>query len=148
DGLDPEERRVLQDASVLGKTFAPRGVAALSGLSEEELQPVLASLVRKEVLVLESDPRSPERGQYGFLQALVQHVAYETLARRDRKAKHLAAASYLSGEAGLDPEEIAEVIAAHNLDAYREAARALEQSGPLEGIVGELGGCVEGTLGL
>ena len=66
DGLDPEERRVLQDASVLGKTFAPRGVAALSGLSEEELQPLLASLVRKEVLVIESDPRSPERGQYGF----------------------------------------------------------------------------------
>ncbi len=85
--------------SLFLESFAPRGLAAVSGLSEEELQPLLASLVRKEVLVLESDPRSPERGQYGFLQALVQHVAYETLARRDRKAKHLAAASYLSGQA-------------------------------------------------
>jgi predicted ATPase/class 3 adenylate cyclase len=118
DGLDPGERRLLGDASVLGKTFAPRGLAALSGLTEESLQPLLASLVRKEVLTLESDPRSPERGQYGFLQALVQRVAYETLSRRDRKAKHLAAAGYLAGQAGIDPDEIAEVIAAHHLDAY------------------------------
>jgi tetratricopeptide (TPR) repeat protein len=73
------------------------------------------------MLVLDSDPRSPERGQYGFLQALVQRVAYETLSRRDRKTKHLAAAAYLSSESGIDPDEIAEVIAAHLLDAYRAA---------------------------
>ena len=41
--------------------------------------------------MLDTDPRSPERGQYGFVQALIQRVAYETLSRRDRKAKHLAA---------------------------------------------------------
>jgi predicted ATPase/class 3 adenylate cyclase len=119
DGLDQSERRLLGDASVLGKTFAPRGLAALSGMSEDAIQPLLASLVRKEVLVLESDPRSPERGQYGFLQALVQRVAYETLSRHDRKAKHLRAAEYLASEAGIEPDEIAEVIAAHYLDAFR-----------------------------
>ncbi len=119
DGLEPDERRLLGDASVLGKTFSTRGLAALSGLPEETVQPLLASLVRKEVLALESDPRSPERGNYGFLQALVQRVAYETLSRHDRKSKHLAAAAYLAGQAGIDPDEIAEVIAAHHLDAYR-----------------------------
>jgi class 3 adenylate cyclase/predicted ATPase len=124
DGLEPDERRLLGDASVLGKTFAPRGLAALSGLAEETIQPLLASLVRKEVLTLESDPRSPERGQYGFLQALVQRVAYETLSRHDRKAKHLAAAEHLAEGAGLDPDEIAEVIAAHHLDAYHADADA------------------------
>ena len=71
------------------------------------------------MLVLDTDPRSPERGQYGFVQALIQRVAYETLSRRDRKAKHLAAARYLSESAGIDPDEIAEVIATHLLDAYR-----------------------------
>ena len=74
------------------------------------------------MLVLDSDPRSPERGQYGFIQALVQRVAYETLSRRDRKAKHLAAADYLSSESGIDADEIAEVIAAHLLDAHRADA--------------------------
>ncbi len=117
DGLDPEERRLLGDASVLGKTFSVRGLVALSGAAEETFGPLLASLVRKEVLALEQDPRSPERGQYGFVQALVQRVAYETLSRRDRKAKHLNAAEYLAAESGIDPDEIAEVIAAHYLDA-------------------------------
>jgi class 3 adenylate cyclase/tetratricopeptide (TPR) repeat protein len=117
DGLESLERRVLEDAAVLGKTFTRRGLAAVSGTDEAELEPVLASLVRKELLTLQTDPRSPERGQYGFLQALVQRVAYDTLARRDRKARHLAAAGFLEREAGLDPDEIAEVIAAHYVDA-------------------------------
>jgi class 3 adenylate cyclase/tetratricopeptide (TPR) repeat protein len=121
DGLDADERRLLQDAAVLGKTFAPRGLAVLGGLDEEAVRPALTALVRKELLALDTDPRSPERGQYGFLQALVQRVAYETLSRRDRKAKHLAAAAYLTAESGIDPDEIAEVIAAHLLDAYRVA---------------------------
>jgi class 3 adenylate cyclase/tetratricopeptide (TPR) repeat protein len=118
DGLDPLERRVLEDAAVLGKTFTQRGLAAVSGTAEAELEPVLASLLRKELLTLQTDPRSPERGQYGFLQALVQRVAYDTLARRDRKARHLAAAGFLERDAGLDSDEIAEVIAAHYLDAH------------------------------
>jgi tetratricopeptide (TPR) repeat protein len=85
----------------------------------ENVEGLLATLVRKELLFLDTDPRSPERGQYGFLQALVQRVAYETLSRRDRKSKHLSAARYLGGQAGFDPDEIAEVIATHYLDAYQ-----------------------------
>ncbi len=124
DGLEPDERHLLQSAAVLGKTFAPRGVAAVGGTDDATLAPLLASLVRKEMLVLDSDPRSPERGQYGFVQALIQRVAYETLSRHDRKAKHLAAAAYLSEQSGIDADEIAEVIAAHLLDAYRAAPEA------------------------
>ena len=32
DGLDPEERRLLQNAAVLGKSFTRTGVATLSGI--------------------------------------------------------------------------------------------------------------------
>jgi predicted ATPase/class 3 adenylate cyclase len=117
DGLGAAERRALENAAVLGKTFTARGLAAISELDESQLEPTLVSLVRKDLLVLQTDPRSPERGQYGFLQALVQRVAYETLSRRDRKALHLAAARFLEHDAGLDPDEIAEVIAAHYRDA-------------------------------
>ncbi len=81
---------------MLGKTFTRAALGALSGLSEAELEPLLSSLARKEVLGVQSDPRSPEHGQYGFLQDLVRHVAYETLSKRERKARHLAAAEYLS----------------------------------------------------
>ena len=81
DGLAPEERRLLQDAAVLGKSFTKAGLVALSGLGEAELEPLLTSLLRKEVLSVQADPRSPERGQYGFLQDLLKRVAYETLAK-------------------------------------------------------------------
>ena len=118
DHLLPEERKLVQDASVLGKTFVRSTLAALAGISDETLEPVLQGLVRKEILFLESDPRSPERGQYGFLQDLVRHVAYETLARRDRKARHLAAARDLEETWAGREQEIVEVIAAHYLTAY------------------------------
>src|SRR5579859_2788592 len=117
DGLSHEERRLLQDGSVLGKTFTRAALAALTGLSEGELDPLLHSLVRKEVLSLQSDPRSPEHGQYGFLQDLVRHVAYETLSRRERRARHLTAAEHLSS--ALAEDEVTEVVASHLVEAYR-----------------------------
>jgi predicted ATPase/class 3 adenylate cyclase len=118
DGLAAEERRLLQDASVLGKTFTTEALASLSGLSEAELEPLLSALVRKEVLGVQADPRSPERGQYGFLQDLVRRVAYDTLARRERRSRHLAAASHLRESFGEAEQEIVEVVASHYLAAY------------------------------
>jgi class 3 adenylate cyclase/tetratricopeptide (TPR) repeat protein len=128
DGLDAEERRLLQDASVLGKSFTKAGLAALSGLAEAELEPLLMSLVRKEVLSVQADPRSPERGQYSFLQDLLKRVAYETLAKPERKARHLAAAAHLVQAFGAGEQEIVEVTAAHFLDAYRAAPDADDAS--------------------
>jgi class 3 adenylate cyclase/tetratricopeptide (TPR) repeat protein len=121
DGLEPDERRLLQDASVLGKTFTKAGLSALSGIGEPELEPMLTSLTRKEFLSVQADPRSPERGQYGFMQDLLKHVAYETLSKRDRKSRHLAAAAYLERSFGPAEQEIVEVVAAHYRDAYEAA---------------------------
>ena len=120
DGLSTEERRLLQDGSVLGKTFSARALAQLSGLSDPELEPLLSSLVRKEVLGVQSDPRSPEHGQYGFLQDLVRHVAYETLSKKERKTRHLAVAGHL-GTTFPEEDEVAEVLASHYLAAYEAA---------------------------
>jgi class 3 adenylate cyclase/tetratricopeptide (TPR) repeat protein len=117
DGLAPDERRLLGDAAVLGKTFTPQALAALSGLETDRLKQLLTGMVRREVLGLQSDPRSPEQGQYTFLQDLLRHVAYETLPKRERREKHLAAARHLS--AALGEDEVAEVVASHLLDAYR-----------------------------
>jgi class 3 adenylate cyclase/tetratricopeptide (TPR) repeat protein len=117
DGLSPEERRILGDAAVLGKTFTPHALAVLSGLQGERLEELLTAMVRREVLGLQSDPRSPEQGQYTFLQDLLRHVAYETLPKRDRRAKHLAAAEHLQATFGED--EVSEVVASHLLEAYR-----------------------------
>ncbi len=117
DALTADERRIVQDASVLGKTFVLEALGALASQSQGDLEPVLSSLVRKEVFFLELDPRSAERGQYGFLQDLVRRVAYETLARRDRKARHLAAGEFFETSWGGREQEVVEVVASHYLTA-------------------------------
>jgi hypothetical protein len=109
---------------VLGKTFTRASLASLSGLTEPELEPLLTALVRKEVLSLHADARAPEHGQYGFLQDLVRRVAYDTLARQQRKQLHLAAADFL-GSSGAE-DELAEVIAAHLLAAFEASPDAAD----------------------
>jgi tetratricopeptide (TPR) repeat protein len=121
DSLAQEERRLVQNGAVLGKTFTKQGLESLTGLPDEELEPLLAGLLRKEILSIQADPSSPERGQYSFLQDIVKHVAYETLSKKERKAKHLAAAQFLSSVWSVEEDEIVDVVATHYLDAYGAA---------------------------
>ncbi len=117
DGLPAEERSVLQDAAVLGKTFSKAALAAVSGSGDSDLDTLLTALVRKEVLSLQVDPRSPERGQFSFLQDLLRQVAYETLSRRERRGRHLAAAGHLEQQWRDGDEELVEIVAAHVFSA-------------------------------
>ena len=80
------------------------------------LEANLRDLVRKEFLSLDTDLRSPERGQYGFVQGLIGEVASSTLAKRDRSAKHLAVARHFES---LEDDELSAVVAAHFLEAHR-----------------------------
>ena len=123
DGLDPADRALVQDAAVLGQSFTLAGLAAVSGIAEAGLEARLRGLVRRELLTIEADPRSPERGQYAFVQALIREVAYNTLAHTDRKTRHLAAARYLES---LGSEEIAGGLAGHYLAARRLASDGAE----------------------
>ena len=118
DALPPEDRALVSDAAVLGQSFTPAGLGAVSGTDDAGLEPRLRGLVRREILVAQADPRSPERGQYAFVQALIREVAYNTLARRDRKVRHLAAARYFES---LGTEELAGALAGHYLAAHENS---------------------------
>jgi tetratricopeptide (TPR) repeat protein len=115
---------------VLGHSFTAAGVAALAGRTEPDVAQLLDGLVAKQILGRDDDPRSPERGQYAFLQALLRTVAYGTLSRRTRKARHLAAAEYLERTWPGEAADIAEVLASHYLEAIR-ADPAAEDVGAL-----------------
>jgi predicted ATPase len=117
DALEPGVRRLVADAAVLGATFPAEALIAVSGQDEAAVRAALAELVRREVLSVSADPLSPERGSYGFAQDMLRQVAYDTLSRRDRKARHLAVAAHLRVAFPGDGEEVAEVIARHYLDA-------------------------------
>ncbi len=119
DGLDPADRSLVLDAAVLGQSFTPAGLAVVSGLDQSTLEARLRALVRRELFAHETDPRSPERGQYAFVQALIREVAYNTLAKRDRKTRHLAAARFFES---LETDEIAAALAGHYLAARDNAA--------------------------
>ncbi|HZD17432.1 MAG TPA: adenylate/guanylate cyclase domain-containing protein [Actinomycetota bacterium] len=116
DALASQDRSLLQDASVLGKSFTVEALAAISGQEPGALEPRLRELGRKEFLVREADPRSPERGQHTFVQGLIREVAYSTLSKADRRRKHLATAHHLEA---LDDEELAGVVATHYVEAFR-----------------------------
>ncbi|MBI3750663.1 MAG: AAA family ATPase [Chloroflexi bacterium] len=118
DALDPIDRALLQDASVLGQSFASPGLAAVSGRSAEDIEPRLRALARREILSVVSDARSPERGQYAFVQALIREVAYNTLTKKDRRERHLAAARFFES-AGSD--ELAGALAGQYLSAYENS---------------------------
>jgi tetratricopeptide (TPR) repeat protein len=136
DGLSASERSLLQDASVLGQSFTAAALAAVSGLPEGEVTKTLDGLVAKQLLARDDDPRSPERGQYLFLQALLRTVAYGTLARRSRKAKHLAAARHLEQTWPGEARDIAEVLASHYLEAIHTDPEA-EDVAILRGLARE-----------
>ena len=117
DALDPGLRRLVADAAVLGTTFPAEALIAVSGQGEAAVRAALAELVRREVFTVSADPLSPERGSYGFTQQMLRQVAYGTLSRRDRKARHLKVADHLRAAFPGDGEEVTEVIARHYLDA-------------------------------
>jgi class 3 adenylate cyclase/predicted ATPase len=122
DGLDPDERELIKAMAVFGGSFPRSAAAALSELPDERIDDVLASLVRKQLLVVRADPLSPDRGQYAFAQTLLRTVAYEMLPKKERRPRHLAAANWLRTVFPNEGEEMAEVIASHLLDAYTAAA--------------------------
>jgi class 3 adenylate cyclase/predicted ATPase len=124
DRLGDEERSVLQDASVLGQSFTLEGLAAMRDRDPADLEPTLRRLVQAEVLDIEDDPRSPERGQYHFIQSLIREVAYGRLSKADRRDKHLAVAAYFES---IDEPELAGVVARHIMGAYEASPEGPER---------------------
>ncbi len=122
DGLEPADRALVRDASVLAGRFSVAALAAVSGLDAGVLEPRLRALVRREVFTLETDPRSPDRGRYGFVQALLRDIAYSTLARKERRLRHLAAARHFESQG----DEHASPLAEQYLAAYRAAPEGPE----------------------
>jgi len=123
DALDAVERGLVHDAAVLGQSFPPAALAAVSGMSESELEPHTVSLVRREIWTRQLDARSAERGQLAFVQAFIREVAYNTLAKRDRKVRHLAAARYFEQ---LGSDELAGALAGHYVAAHHNAPEGPE----------------------
>src|SRR5690348_2155589 len=119
DALSPEEKTLLQDASVIGKVFWPGALPGADGRA-------LHALERKEFV--RRDRRSSIAGetQYAFLHALVRDVAYGQIPRAERAEKHRRAAEWLSSLAGDRAEDHAEMLANHYHERSEEHTSELQ----------------------
>ena len=118
DRLDAAERELLQDCAIAGHSFTLDTLAHIIGDENSDLEERLAPLVRAELLEVNRDPRSPERGQFQFVQGLIREVAHGRISREVRAQRHVEAARYLEGLGA----ELAPVVAAHYLQAYEAAS--------------------------
>ncbi len=85
DRLPPEDKRVLQEAAVIGKDVPIALLQAVTELPEAELRPRLAHLRAAEFLYETSLFPEPE---YTFKHALTHEVAYGSLLQERRRALH------------------------------------------------------------
>src|SRR5262245_56318046 len=125
DLLAPPEKRLLQDAAVIGKVFWPGAVAALGGpVGRGELAEYLHTLERKQFVRRERRSSVAGETQYAFVHVLLRDVAYGQIPRAARVGKHTNAAGWIEslGRA----EDHAEMLA-HHYQSALELARAANQ---------------------
>ena len=123
DGLDAEQKALLQDASVIGRTFWLDALAAVSGSDRRMLEESLHALERKGFVRREREASIEGSTEYAFLHLLVRDVAYGQIPRAPRAEKHLATAGWIDGLGR--HEEHAEMLAHH----YGEAISLTRAAG-------------------
>jgi class 3 adenylate cyclase len=122
DLLSADEKRLIQNASVVGKVFWSGAAAAIDGDDALEIEEQLHTLERKQFVQRAQGSSVAAETEYGFRHLLVRDVAYGQIPRAARAAKHRAAAAWI--EALPRPDDHAETLAYHYGEAL-ELARAL-----------------------
>ncbi len=141
DRLPPEERQLIQSASVIGKDVPFPLLQAIAGLSEDALNRSLARLLASEFLY---ESRVVPWLEHTFKHALTYEVAYGSLLPHERTVLHAKIVGALERLLGDRVGEEAEVLAHHALrgelwdkavDYLREAgAKAFGRAALLEAI--------------
>jgi class 3 adenylate cyclase/tetratricopeptide (TPR) repeat protein len=134
DGLGIDERAVLADASVLGTRSQVFGLREMARhmRGQEDIDPVLAGLVAKEILLVDADGE-----RYEFRSDLMRDVAYTTITKVDRARAHAGIGAYLLSEKGerhAVPEEAHDAHVEQVAHHLGTAAALVREMGPLRGV--------------
>ena len=134
DSLPPVERLVLQQASVMGRTFWDTAIKALDSTSPnlETLHVTLDAIQSRELLFRGMTSAFSDTREYRFKHALLHDVTYETVLKRDRPAYHARAAVWLESVCGARRNEYLPLLAEHS-----EKAGNLENAAALWNEAGE-----------
>jgi class 3 adenylate cyclase len=93
DALPAAERAVLVDASVVGRVFWRGALCEIE--DRADVSQVLGSLEARDLIQREAVSRIRGDQQFAFKHGLIHDVAYGTLPRASRRAKHAAVARFL-----------------------------------------------------
>jgi class 3 adenylate cyclase/tetratricopeptide (TPR) repeat protein len=128
DSLHPFERRLVQQASVVGRTFWEGSLLSLAQAEGEDLGRALSSLQQKDILVPAGEGRLEGERELGFKHVLIRDVAYGMLPKAVRSRKHFEVGTFLEERAGDRTAEVLSLLADH----YGRAA-ALGREGGVQG---------------
>ena len=125
DSLDAFERRLVQQASVVGRTFPEGALATLAQSEGRDLGRALMSLQEKDILA--PSPAGPLLGEreLAFKHVLIRDVAYGMLPKAVRSRKHFEVGAFMEERAGDRTEEVVALLAEH----YGRAAALGRESG-------------------
>ncbi|HEY3764015.1 MAG TPA: adenylate/guanylate cyclase domain-containing protein [Gaiellales bacterium] len=110
DDLPPAEKRLLQDAAVLGKVVWLGALAAMGESTRFAAEERLHALERREMLRRERRSSVGGETEYAFRHVLMRDVAYGQIPRAQREQKHRRAAEWiesLTTDRGNAPDMIA-----------------------------------------
>ena len=119
DSLPAEEKRLSQDAAVVGRIFWDRLLAHLAGQSPAATVGLLRSLRVKELVVPREPSTLTDAQEYAFRHVLIRDVAYDSLPKLERARKHREVASWAEERLGERADEVVELLAAHYWSALR-----------------------------
>ncbi len=124
DLLTPLEKRVLQSASVVGRTFWNGAVRSLlePDPGPVELDDVLWRLEDRGLVHARIGSTIVGEREFLFRHILTRDVAYESLPRRDRPQAHARVAEWIERQTQGRDREFAELLTHH----YEEAHRAIQ----------------------
>jgi class 3 adenylate cyclase len=128
DRLGEPQKRLLQEAAVIGKDFPFALLQAIAGVQEQDLRARLHELQSAEYLY---ESRLFPELEYTFRHSMTREVAYSTLLREQTRALHEKVATELIRLASERTEEEVEQIAEHaeKGQAWPEAVEYLQRSG-------------------
>lgn len=128
DGLDRQEREIVECASVAGDTVPAALVAAALQTGEEAVETVLAGLSRRGLLVRAAGqitwPDGTVTAQFAFLHQLYRECIYEHLTPTSRRRLHEEIGRRLEQAYGSAASLPAGELALHFVEA-RDAGRAV-----------------------
>jgi class 3 adenylate cyclase len=128
DSLSPENRMVLERASVVGLEFWPGALAELlPGEMVAGLDAQLAELRRRTLVRPGGVPFAGEQA-LRFTHLLVRDATYEQMLKETRAQLHERFASWVEAKAGPRVREYEEIIGYH----LERAHRYLDELGPLD----------------